>query len=89
MIRRENGPAGISERLEGWSRNHDIEIAFIRPGNSQQNAYVEPYNRAARYDWLEHHLFSSVSEIKNFATNWLWTYNIERPNMAIGGITPR
>ena len=23
------------------------------------------------------------------ATRWLWTYNNERPNMAIGGITPK
>src|SRR5690554_615268 len=23
------------------------------------------------------------------ATAWLWTYNNERPNMALGGITPR
>ena len=22
------------------------------------------------------------------ATEWLWTYNNDRPNMAIGGITP-
>ncbi len=22
------------------------------------------------------------------ATEWLWTYNHERPNMALGGITP-
>jgi len=22
------------------------------------------------------------------ATRWLWTYNHERPNMALGGITP-
>lgn len=22
------------------------------------------------------------------ATQWLWTYNNERPNMALGGITP-
>ncbi|MBB5704471.1 hypothetical protein FHS76_004389 [Ochrobactrum daejeonense] len=23
-----------------------------------------------------------------FATQWLWTYNNERPNMGIGGVTP-
>lgn len=25
---------------------------------------------------------------REFATQWLWTYNNERPNMGIGGITP-
>ena len=55
----------------------------------QQNAYVERYNRTVRYDWLAHHLFDSIDEVQNFATDWLWTYNHERPNMAIGGITPK
>ena len=25
---------------------------------------------------------------QNTATNWLWTYNKERPNMAVGELTP-
>jgi putative transposase len=33
-------------------------------------------------------LFSSISEAQDSATRWLWTYNHERPNMTIGGITP-
>ncbi|WP_211563403.1 integrase core domain-containing protein [Magnetovibrio blakemorei] len=27
-------------------------------------------------------------EVQDAATKWLWTYNNERPNMAIGGLTP-
>ena len=26
---------------------------------------------------------------RDTATDWLWTYNHERPNMALGGITPK
>ncbi len=29
-----------------------------------------------------------VMTLPQFATRWLWTYNHERPNMALGGITP-
>jgi putative transposase len=36
-----------------------------------------------------HHLLSYISEVQDFATNWLWIYNHERPNMALGGITPK
>ena len=25
---------------------------------------------------------------QQIATEWLWTYNNERPNMGIGGVTP-
>jgi putative transposase len=59
-----------------------IRIDFIQPGQPQQNAYVERYNRMVRYDWLAHHLFETLDEIQEFATNWLWTYNHDRPDMA-------
>jgi len=29
-----------------------------------------------------------VEEAQDQATEWLWTYNRERPNMGIGGMTP-
>ena len=32
--------------------------------------------------------FTSIEHAQEEATKWLWTYNNERPNMAIGGITP-
>ncbi len=28
------------------------------------------------------------TEAQDHATQWLWTYNNDRPNMGIGGITP-
>jgi putative transposase len=30
----------------------------------------------------------SIEEAQDHATQWLWTYNNDRPNMSIGGITP-
>lgn len=63
-------------------------MRYIQPGNPQQNGYIERYNRTVRYDWLNQYLFESLEEIQNFATAWLWSYNNERPNMGIGGITP-
>lgn len=68
--------------------NPGIRIDHIQPGKPQQNAYVERHNRTVRYEWLSQHLFESVDEVQESATRWLWTYNHERPNMALGGITP-
>ncbi|WP_375136135.1 integrase core domain-containing protein [Nitrosospira sp. Nsp2] len=34
-----------------------------------------------------HYLFNSIEEVQDYATRWLWTYNHERPKMALGGIT--
>jgi putative transposase len=39
-------------------------------------------------DWLAQYLFDSIEEVQEYATRWLWTYNHERPNMGLGGITP-
>ena len=75
--------------LAQWARKHHITLLFTQPGNPQQNAYVERYNRTVRYDWLNQYLFSTITEVQEFATRWLWSYNNERPNMASGGITPR
>lgn len=62
---------------------------FIQPGKPTQNAYVERINRTVRHEWLDEHLFESVDHAQQTATQWLWLYNNERPNMAIGGITPK
>ena len=87
-IRCDNGPEYISSLLATWAINKGIELMFIQPGNPQQNAYVERYNRTVRYDWLNHYLFDSIEDVQNRATQWLWIYNNERPNMALNGITP-
>ncbi|MFB2906040.1 IS3 family transposase, partial [Aeromonas jandaei] len=34
-------------------------------------------------------LFESLNELQEFAWIWLWVYNHERPNMALGGYTPK
>ena len=87
-IRCDNGPEYISSKIIKWAEKQGIHLAHIQPGNPQQNAYVERYNRTVRYDWLAQYLFDSIEEVQEYATRWLWTYNNERPNMALGGITP-
>jgi putative transposase len=77
------------ELLITWARNQGIVIQYIQPVEPQQNAYVERYNRTVRHEWLNQHLFESIDHARETATEWLWRYNNERPNMAIGGITPR
>ncbi len=87
-IRCDNGPEYISDRLKSWSKKHNIQLKFIQPGNPQQNAYVERFNRAVRYDLLNQYIFKDITDVQIATTKWLWTYNNERPNMALGGITP-
>ena len=57
-------------------------------GKPTQNAYIERFNRTARHEWLDLHQFESIAHAQLLATQWLWQYNNERPNTAIGGIPP-
>ena len=88
-IRSDKDPGYIGSTLANWAQRQSIRLDHIQPGKPQQNAYIERYNRTVRYDWLSHYLFESITEVQDFATDWMWTYNHERPNMALGGITPK
>ena len=87
-LRCENGPELISQDLQCWADQHGIQLEFIQPGNSQQNAYVERYNLTVRYSWLSQYQFESIREVQDYATRWLRFYNHERPNKANGGLPP-
>lgn len=87
-IRVDNGPEYISGTLQNWAERAGIALMYIQPGNPQQNAYIERYNRTVRTEWLGRYHFDSIEDVQDHATRWLWTYNNERPNMGIGGITP-
>lgn len=87
-IRVDNGPENISATLMLWAENRGVAIQHIQPGKPQQNAYIERYNRTVRHEWLAQNIFETIEEAQDQATKWLWTYNNDRPNMAIGGVTP-
>lgn len=88
-IRCDNGPEYISAALLNWASARGIHIEHIQPGKPQQNAYVERFNRTVRYEWLSQYHWCDLDEVREFATQWMWRYNHERPNMALGGITPK
>lgn len=87
-IRVDNGPEYTSGTLVEWAEKRGIEIQYIQPGKPQQNAYIERYNRTVRHEWLDQTIFEIIEEAQEQATHWLWTYNNDRPNMALGGVTP-
>lgn len=88
-IRCDNGPEYISGALQAWAERKGIYLDYIQPGKPYQNAYIERFNRTVRYDWLNQTIFQSLEQARKQATEWLWHYNNERPNMAIGGMTPK
>jgi putative transposase len=88
-IRCDNGPEYLSGALVNWAQKNRITLLYIQPGKPTQNAYVERFNRTVRHEWLDLHDFESIEHAQELATEWLWIYNNERPNTAIGGVPPR
>ena len=88
-IRCDNGPENISKLIQAWAQELGIKLLYIQPGNPQQNAYIERFKRTVRYEWLSQYLWQSIEQVQDYATRWMYVYNHERPNMAIGGVPPK
>jgi putative transposase len=82
------GPEYVSSTLMTWAEKRGIALTYIQPGKPEQNAYVERYNLTVRHEWLDLYILETIEERQQIATEWLWTYNNERPNLGIGGVTP-
>jgi len=89
VIRYENGPEYLSYALQAWAQKHHINLENIQPGNPQQNAYVERFKRTVRYEWLSQNYWKDLEKIQLFSTQWMCSCNHDRPNMALGGFTPK
>ena len=70
-IRVDDGPEYISAKLKGRAEKQNISLGHIQPGQPQQNAYIERYNRTVRHEWLDQHIIERIEEAKDFATQWL------------------
>lgn len=88
-LRMDNGPELISQRLETWARQQQIELRHIQPGKPAQNAYVERFNRTYREDILDAYLFDNLQEVREITQQWLEDYNTIRPHAALQGLSPR
>ncbi len=89
VIRCYSGPKYTSAIIQNWAAEWGIRLKYIQPGNPQQNAYVERFKRTVRYQWLSQFYWSNLGKVKVFASRWMWSNINDRPNMDLGGFTPK
>lgn len=87
-IRLGNGPEFVADRFTRWGTDHGIELRDIQPGKPEQNAFIERFNRTYRTEVLDAHVFEVLSQVSEISTEWLQSYNEERPHEALAGLPP-
>lgn len=88
IMKSDNGPELIADRVQEWLENHGIETKFIDPGSPWQNGHNESFNGVFRDGCLNRWAFVSVREARMIAEAWRLEYNEERPHGALGQLTP-
>jgi putative transposase len=84
----DNGSEFISKSLDKWAYEHQVALAFSRPGKPTDNAYIESFNGSFRDECLNVNWFLSLDDAKMKAENWRQDYNLSRPHSGLGNLTP-
>ena len=88
VLRVDNGPEFLSSELVAWAEAAGMLIQYIQPGEPNQNAYIERFNRTYREEVLNLYLFNSLPEVREITYWWMIDYNEQRPHDSLGDLTP-
>ena len=88
MIRVDNGPEFISDKLDDWCKLNEVKLVFIQPGKPMQNGYIERLNGSLRRELLNAYVFKSLNEVRTQVDEWMMDYNYHRPHESLNNKTP-
>lgn len=71
-----------------WSKDNNPKLAFIQPGKSTQNAFIESRNGKLRNECLNQRWFRTIDEARNQVNQWREHYNYQRPNSSLNYMAP-
>lgn len=84
----DNGAEFVSKALDKWAYEHQVALAFSRPGKPTDNAYIESFNGSFRDECSNVNWFLSLDDARIKAENWRQDYNNLRPHSALNYLTP-
>jgi len=77
-IRLDNGPELRSVVFTEWCESKGIELKYIQPGEPQQNAFIERFNRTYRHEVLNAYLFDDLEQAREITEAWIRSYNEDK-----------
>lgn len=87
-LRVDNGPEFLSGEFVAWAESVGMAIQYIQPGEPNQNAYIERFNRTYRNELLDLYLFHDLDEVREATYWWMMEYNEQRPHDSLDDLTP-
>jgi putative transposase len=84
----DHGPEFEGQVLDAWAYERGVQLAFIRPGKPNENAYIESFNGKFRDECLNEHWFVTLAQARAVIEAWRIEYNTERTHSSLGDLTP-
>jgi len=69
-------------------RRHHIEISMTENGDPLENAVAERVNGILKQEWLHHHQFKDIEDVRRILEPAIAFYNHKRPHASINMLTP-
>jgi len=88
ILRVDNGPEFLCGEFVAWAESAGMTIQYIQPGEPNQNAYIERFNRTYRNELLDLYLFHDLDEVRQTTYWWMIEYNEQRPHDSLEDLTP-
>ena len=87
-IRSDNGPEFVAKAVQEWITAVGANTAYITPGSSWENGYVESFNARLRYELLDGEIFYTLREAQIVIESWRRHFNTIRPHKSLGQKPP-
>ena len=87
-IRSDNGSEFVAWVVRDGLAEAGVSRLFVAPGSPWENGYSEAFNSRFRDEFLDRELFANVREAAVLAEQFRVEYNLERPHMSLGYLTP-
>jgi putative transposase len=84
----DHGPEFEGQVLDAWAYATNVQLAFIRPGKPNENAYIESFNGKFRDECLNEHWFITMVHARSVIEAWRIEYNTERTHSSLDNLTP-
>ncbi len=83
-IRSDNGPELVAEAVRRWIAAVGARTAFIEPGSSWENGYIESFDARLRDELLNGEIVYTLKEARGLIEAWRCHYNAIRPHGSLG-----